>query len=99
MANKQDLDYEAVVTNDQGKALAAKLGVKFFQTSAKTGQGVNDAMTGLVTDIPRSGLDYKVIRELIRASNCTKTKIYLHYFILLKEVPLGNSLNLMSSHK
>ncbi|KAK3751627.1 hypothetical protein RRG08_012688 [Elysia crispata] len=61
VANKQDLDYEAVVTNDQGKALAAKLGVKFFQTSAKTGQGVNDAMTGLVTDIPRSGLDYKIV--------------------------------------
>ena len=60
MANKYDLESEAVVTNDQGQALADKLGVQFIKTSAKTGQGIHDAMTALVKVIPRSGMDYKV---------------------------------------
>ncbi|GFR80858.1 type A von Willebrand factor domain-containing protein [Elysia marginata] len=61
VANKHDLLSEAVVTTDQGIALATKLGVKFFQTSAKTGQGVHDAMTGLVGEIPRNSTDYKIV--------------------------------------
>lgn len=61
VANKQDLNSEGVVTSDQGRALATKLGVHFMETSAKTGQGVHDAMTQLIREVSRSGSEYKIV--------------------------------------
>lgn len=55
------MDSEATVTSQEGKDLAKKLGISFFETSAKTGAGVEEAMTGLVRVIPRTSTDYKVV--------------------------------------
>ncbi|XP_059162190.1 circularly permutated Ras protein 1-like [Physella acuta] len=61
VANKQDLTSEAAVTSEQGADLAKKLGVPFFETSAKTGSNVAEAIKGLVRTIPRLSSDYKLV--------------------------------------
>ncbi|XP_059162189.1 circularly permutated Ras protein 1-like isoform X2 [Physella acuta] len=61
VANKQDLTSEAVVTSEQGADLAKKLVVPFFETSAKTGSNVAEAIKGLVRTIPRLSSDYKLV--------------------------------------
>jgi len=45
IATKCDLDERRVVTYDEGKKLAAQWGMPFFETSSKTGQSVEDALT------------------------------------------------------
>uniref|UniRef100_A0A0B6ZYY1 Uncharacterized protein n=1 Tax=Arion vulgaris TaxID=1028688 RepID=A0A0B6ZYY1_9EUPU len=61
VANKQDLTSEATVTSQEGIDLALKLGIPFYETSAKTGTGVVEAMTGLVKIIPRISTDYRIV--------------------------------------
>ncbi|XP_005100963.1 circularly permutated Ras protein 1 isoform X2 [Aplysia californica] len=63
VANKQDLvgSAEVQVTTEQGRELSTKLGIPFYETSALTGTGVNEAFSGLVKIIPRSSSDYKVV--------------------------------------
>lgn len=53
LANKIDLREEGAesVSSDEGKALAEKLGVFFIETSAKTGEGVENAFAQLGKDI------------------------------------------------
>ncbi|BFZ11808.1 hypothetical protein BsWGS_14847 [Bradybaena similaris] len=61
VANKQDLSSEATVSLQEGQNLAKKLAIPFFETSAKTGQGVTEAMTGLIKLIPRTSKNYKIV--------------------------------------
>lgn len=39
VGNKSDID-DRKVTYDEGQRLAAELGIKFFETSAKTGENI-----------------------------------------------------------
>ena len=60
VGNKVDLDSKRVIeTSDGGKA-AGELGIPFLETSALTGESVEDAFITLVKEIPREGSDYKV---------------------------------------
>ena len=43
LGNKADLTYERQVSYEEGKNLAEKYGIEFFETSAKTGQNINEA--------------------------------------------------------
>ena len=45
------LDREVKVTEEEGKKLADELGVKYFETSAKTGYNVNEAYNFLIKEI------------------------------------------------
>ncbi|NHJ01935.1 MAG: GTP-binding protein [Candidatus Heimdallarchaeota archaeon] len=53
LANKIDLREEGAetVSTEEGSKLAAKLGIKFIETSAKTGEGVKKAFAYLGEDI------------------------------------------------
>lgn len=40
VANKVDMENQRLVTSKQGKELAKQLGIAYFETSAKTGEGI-----------------------------------------------------------
>ena len=51
IGNKIDNVNERKITKDQGEKLAGEIGVKFFETSAKTGEGINESVFFLVKKI------------------------------------------------
>mmetsp|Transcript_17383 Transcript_17383/g.39237 ORF Transcript_17383/g.39237 Transcript_17383/m.39237 type:complete len:192 (-) Transcript_17383:281-856(-) len=55
--NKSDLDADRVVQFEEGKLLADEYGVKFFETSALTGQNVEQMFTALATTIKHRRID------------------------------------------
>ncbi|OWF45608.1 circularly permutated Ras protein 1-like [Mizuhopecten yessoensis] len=59
--NKVDLDATRVVTHDEGKALAQKLGIPFMETSAKDGTNICEVFETLVMEVPRLEPSYKVV--------------------------------------
>ena len=42
ICNKIDLDVERVVSTEEGQQLASDYGLKYFETSAKTGQNIDE---------------------------------------------------------
>ena len=51
IGNKIDNVQERKISKDQGEKLANEIGVKFFETSAKTGEGINESVFFLVKKI------------------------------------------------
>ncbi|MBY9015522.1 MAG: GTP-binding protein [Candidatus Lokiarchaeota archaeon] len=51
VGNKIDLESERVVSRDEGEALAQKLTLTYIETSAKTGENINDAFKMLALQI------------------------------------------------
>lgn len=51
VANKVDLEGERVVTTEQGEGLAEKLNLSYIETSAKTGENIDDAFKMLALQI------------------------------------------------
>ena len=43
VGNKSDMEADKIVDAEQGQALAKEFNLKFFETSAKTGQNVQEA--------------------------------------------------------
>ena len=43
LANKVDLEEERKISHEEGKAFADKLNIPYFETSAKTGEGLQEA--------------------------------------------------------
>ncbi|KAL6059477.1 Ras- protein Rab-1A [Balamuthia mandrillaris] len=57
VGNKSDLVQKRVVTEKEARALAAKYKLEYFETSAKSGEGVQEAFTSLATNTKRKVLD------------------------------------------
>jgi len=55
--NKSDLDSDRVVGPEEGRVLADEYGVRFFETSALTGQNVEEMFTSLATTIKHRRID------------------------------------------
>ena len=51
IGNKIDNLQERKISKEQGDKLASEIGVKFFETSAKTGEGINESVFFLVKKI------------------------------------------------
>lgn len=43
VGNKKDMEHKRVISREEGEAYAKKHGLLFCETSAKTGEGVDDA--------------------------------------------------------
>ncbi|XP_065063815.1 ras-related protein Rab-13-like [Rhopilema esculentum] len=54
IGNKIDLEHLQEVASDEGNKLAMKYGIKFMETSAKTGENVNETFTKLVYNMKDS---------------------------------------------
>jgi GTPase SAR1 family protein len=53
VGNKVDLDEKRVVSTDEGKELADKLGISFYETSAKTGKNVDKVFEESLNEISK----------------------------------------------
>ena len=54
MANKIDLEEKRIISHEQGKAFAASYNMPYFETSAKTGEGLYEALDYLITAATKS---------------------------------------------
>ena len=57
------------VTEEEGKKLADELGVKYFETSAKTGYNVNEAYNFFIKDIIDNNKDFESEKIELRKGN------------------------------
>ena len=49
--NKIDLEYQRKVTNEEAKEYAKKMNLAYFETSAKTNQGINEGLSYIANEI------------------------------------------------
>lgn len=54
MANKVDLEDKRIISHEQGKTFADNLKIPYFETSAKTGQGLKEAFQCLFEKVYKS---------------------------------------------
>ena len=76
--NKCDLEAQREVSTAEGAAFAKQIGWPFFETSAKMGINVREAIEELVRRTPRvNGKDYKLVIQ--GAGGVGKSAICIHY--------------------
>ena len=78
IGNKSDKDDERCISKEEGEKLAEKScgGIKFFETSCKTGENVEEAINSLVNDIYNkySGNNLNDVNNNIKIENDKKGK-------------------------
>ena len=51
LANKSDMEQEKIITKEQGEEIASANKMKFYETSARTGQGIKEAFENIAREI------------------------------------------------
>ncbi|EFJ31501.1 rab family GTPase [Selaginella moellendorffii] len=75
VGNKADMDEsKRAVTTAQGQALANEYGIRFFETSAKTGQNVEETFFAIARDIKRRLEESEAARPEVASSNIQITR-------------------------
>ena len=83
VGNKVDVEHRRTVSFDEGAQLAEKLGLPFFEISAKTGDGVEAAMNELVALLKKGSEEGNINRkdpkeptsiEKLKKEYCTESK-------------------------
>lgn len=66
IGNKVDLSEVAVITEEMGKQYAEQEGLLFYQTSAKTGEGIKDLFLELATILPKDQAKSNQMNDLLK---------------------------------
>mmetsp|Transcript_28845 Transcript_28845/g.40617 ORF Transcript_28845/g.40617 Transcript_28845/m.40617 type:complete len:211 (-) Transcript_28845:568-1200(-) len=77
VATKADLTNKRVVDADAAKQLAEKYGFKYFETSSKTGLGVNDSFFSLTSEILKKAKERKASGQRDPSQQKTLKKVEL----------------------
>ena len=64
VGNKCDLVDQSVISTEEGEALAQELGLTYLETSAKTGENVNDAFKMLAIQMIKRFVEPEVLEEI-----------------------------------
>jgi GTPase Era involved in 16S rRNA processing len=72
-ANKSDLKEARVVAESEAQAVAAQNNVRFFATSAKTGQGIEELFQFIVAELPKLEREH-AHDELVHPDNTPGTE-------------------------
>ena len=85
--NKCDLEFERAVSQGEAAAYAKQEGIPFFETSAKDGTNVAEAIEELVRRTPRmNGKEYKLV-ILGKIKNCLEIVYHIiSYYAILDRV-------------
>ena len=73
VANKNDREESRQVDDDMGRAFAEKHGGRFFRTSAKTGEGINDLFKAVASTVLEMDIQNKSA-NVIQPQEITKKK-------------------------
>jgi len=65
VGNKIDLKDERVISTEQGKELAKELGISYIETSAKTGENINDSFKMLALQLVHKFVEAEEVYKLI----------------------------------
>jgi small GTP-binding protein len=65
VGNKIDLEEKRTVSTEQGKELANELGISYIETSAKTGENINDAFKMLALQLVHKFVEAEEVYKLI----------------------------------
>lgn len=66
IGNKVDLSEAVVITEEMGKQYAEQEGLLFYQTSAKTGEGIKDLFLELATILPKDQAKSNQMNDLLK---------------------------------
>ena len=74
IGNKIDNVKDRIISKEKGNKLAEEIGVKFFETSAKTGEGINESVFFLVKKIFENDPEVKNKGRNLRSRNYKSKK-------------------------
>lgn len=77
VGNKIDLNHQREISFQEGKDLAESFGCAFIETSAKSRTNVEEAFFNLVREIPRGGMEYKLV--IVGAGGVGKSALCIQF--------------------
>ena len=78
IGNKIDLELDREVTKEEGEQLAELLECKYFETSAKSGQNINESLDEIAKITYENWKKTNENRNSIRISGASEGKVSIH---------------------